>query len=263
MKRSTHLLEGSPSGGTAPSGPNGLAQASKTVAVGTFGDLVIPRGERRSYSFTVGEGGIIEPGPEFSPSTSTIDGRQVRGQIVGRGGYEDFEVTGEIVRYNLPPELAFYEGPPPGAVDASGNGSGDNGSGESEFAEGYGKTLPPGSLPVVDTTEGGFVVRSPESSGPPGGFAPGSTVMLASPNDGYGEYTVQAVEPADQGRIVVVTDPAPGEIDRQAVTYAPEIHLFPPGAQGEDGQLISGVSNTTLYVGGGIAAAVAVAAVAT
>jgi len=267
MRRSTHLLEsgspGGPSGGT-PAGISsaGLAQPTKTVAVGTFDDLSIPRGERRSYSFTVEEGGSIEPGPEFGSSTSTIDGRQVRGQLIGPGGYEDFEVTGEIIRYALPPELKFYGGAPSGAVDASGsgeNGSGGGGSGKSEFAEGYGKTLPPGSLPVVDTTEGGFVVRSPESSGPPGGFAPGSTVMLASPNDGYGEYTVQAVEPADQGRIVVAVDPAPGEIDRQAVTYAPEIHLFPPGAEEGGGQITSGVPNSTLYIGGGVAAAVAVA----
>jgi hypothetical protein len=239
------------------------------VAVGTFDDLSIPRGERRSYSFTVGEGGSIEPGPEFNSSTSAIDGRQVRGQLIGPGGYEDFEVTGEIIRYALPPELKFYGGAPSGAVDASGsgeNGSGGGGSGKSEFAEGYGETLPPQAVPVVDTTDAGFVVdgSQPQTGGSlPPGFSTGAQVALASPEDSYGRYTIQGFEPArGSRRSVIVTDPAPGEIDRQAVTYAPEIHLFPPGAEEGGGQIISGVPNSTLYIGGGIAAAVAVVAVA-
>jgi len=277
MKRSTHLLEGGPSGG-----PDGLAQSTQTVAIGTFDDRAIPRGERRTYSFTVAEGGTIEPGPEFNTDNGTIDGRQARGKIWGPGGYDDFEVTGDIVSYDLPAELAFHGGAPATANGSGGNGSGGNGSGgggngsggggsgASDYGEGYGDTIPAGAIPVLDTASGGFVVQPPQSGALPDGFAPGSQVALATPNDDYGQYTVQEIRSAGQGKKVVVTQPAPDNMGSQAVTYASQIHLFPPGAQGGsnggggngNGQLISGVPNSTLYIGSGIIAAASVAALA-
>ena len=281
MKRSTHLLKGGPSSGSS-GGPHGLAQSTTTIAIGTFDDRAIPRGERRTYSFTVAEGGTIEPGPEFNAGNGTIDGRQARGKIWGPGGYDDFEVTGDIVSYDLPAELAFHGGAPATANDSGGNGSGGNGSGSNgngsggggsganDYGEGYGETIPTRAIPVLDAVSDGFVVEPPPSVSLAGALPPGTQVALLTPKDDYGQYTVQGIQPTNQGKKVIVTEPAPDNIGSQAVTYAPQIHLVPAGGQGGgggggangNGRLISGVPNSTLYIGSGIIAAASVAALA-
>ena len=280
MKRSKHLLKGSPS-----SGPHGLAQSTRTVAIGTFDDRSIPSGESRSYSFTVEEGGSIEPGPEFNSGTDTIDGRQARGKMFGPGGYDDFEVTGKIVSYDLPAELAFHGETPSTSQngsggDGGGNGSGGGGNGSgsgggggngSGSDEGYGETIPTRAIPVLDTVSDGFVVEPPPSVSLAGALPPGTQVALTSPQDDYGQFTVQGIQPTNQGKKVIVTQPAPDSMSTQAVTYASQIHLIPAGGQGGGGgggggngggQLIAGVPNSTLYIGGGIVAAASVAALA-
>ena len=121
MKRSSHLVKGEGSG---------LGQTTRVVKVGTFGSRRISSGSRE-YSFTVEEGGSIEPGPEFNRNHDQIDGRTAKGKIFAPGGYDGYRVTGQIVEASLPSELTFQEEEVESGEtsDDSGNGSGSNGSG--------------------------------------------------------------------------------------------------------------------------------------
>lgn len=114
-QKSTHLT----------SRRSGLGQTTRTVQVGTFGSRSIPEGESRSYSFTVAEGGSIEPGSTFNPHDE-IQGRTAEGKVFAPGGHDEYRVTGEIISRSLPSELALRT--VGGSDQGSQNGSGGSGS---------------------------------------------------------------------------------------------------------------------------------------
>ena len=125
MKRSSHLLKSSNGLGASGGGPG-----TRTVKVGTFGDRRLPQGKKSQYSFTVEEGGKIEPGSEFNPNTDQINGRTASGAMFGPGGYDDYQVTGQVVSAQAGPELQRKGiGIEPPAYSGGGGGGSKNGGG--------------------------------------------------------------------------------------------------------------------------------------
>jgi hypothetical protein len=140
MKRSTHLLERESSGGLTGAGGGLRGPGTRTVKIGTFGSRRLPNGKKSTYTFTVEEGGKIEPGPQFNSNTDQINGRTASGAMFGPGGYDDYEVTGRIVSADLGPELAMQGAEVVSGGGGSGNGGSGNGGSSGGGSGGSGST---------------------------------------------------------------------------------------------------------------------------
>jgi len=138
-----------------------------------------------------------------------------------------------------------------GGNGSGGNGSGGNGSGGS----GNGTSAPQSpsqGLVVTGLNQQGILVRTPGAFAVGTAFPSGSNVALATPQGGVAQFTVQSVQPAGSGKTLIATQPPPGQAANSAIQSNAAVRLFPnqQGGGGGGGQIIRGVPNTALAVGG-------------
>lgn len=136
-----------------------------------------------------------------------------------------------------------------------GNGNGGNGNGGGSGDGTSAPQTPSQGLVVTGLNQQGIIVRTPEAFTVGTAFPSGSNVALATPQGGVAQFTIQSVQPAGSGKTLIATQPPPGQAANSAIQSNAAVRLFPMSGQqggggGGGGQIIKGVPNTALAVGG-------------
>jgi hypothetical protein len=190
----------------------------------------------------------IQPGVKVSLYYNVEGGepRPPMWEVVAEGGIKEianFKNT-RIPNDEISAITVERVAPTDGGGGNGGDGGGGNGGGSS------GPTTPSEGVPVLATQSGGLVLDPPEAFSLASAFPTGSSVALATPQGAVSTYRVQAIQPTNQGKKVVVTQPAPGQAAERAIQSGSRVRLFPASGNGGGDQIISGISNSALAIGG-------------
>jgi hypothetical protein len=158
----------------------------------------------------------------------------------------------------VPQKLEGSKGPPP--EDSGGYEGGDNTGGG-----GGGPSAPAQGVPVKGIAPGGLNLVNPRSFSVRNAFPPGSRVTISAPNRKITTHTVRSVEESP-GNVIIRLNPPNTDPARAALQSGP-LRLYPAqnrgsgnqdGNQDDDGQIVAGISNRNLALGGLAAGSVVV-----